>query len=201
MSNISHKPGHQHTHFYLTIYLISFRRTNITPVPNSPEAFKNAGYGRILRFSEPVPLSWIIRQVTKYLSIPGVSVATPQWLSLSSRPSHPISSVGICAGSGGSMLANVDVDLWFTGEVSHHEALAAIEKGTCVITTFHSNSERAFFRNKMHDVLGDQIRRVILDLESKGQWEGEDTRNGFDVGTSEADADPFSIVKVGDEGW
>jgi putative NIF3 family GTP cyclohydrolase 1 type 2 len=34
-------------------------------------------------------------------------------------PSTPIRTVAICAGSGGSMLAGTDADVYFTGEMSH----------------------------------------------------------------------------------
>lgn len=45
-----------------------------------------------------------------------------------------ISTIGICAGSGEHVLANLDVDVLFTGELSHHHALAATEKGQLVVT-------------------------------------------------------------------
>ena len=39
------------------------------------------------------------------------------------RPDHPrsekVTSVAICAGSGGSMLLGVDADVYLTGEMSH----------------------------------------------------------------------------------
>lgn len=45
---------------------------------------------------------------------------------------HSIRKVGICAGSGGSLLRGVDADLLFTGELGHHDALAAVESGKVV---------------------------------------------------------------------
>ncbi len=47
---------------------------------------------------------------------------------------YSIKKIGLCAGSGGSMFKNLNVDLLFTGELSHHEALAAKERGISVIT-------------------------------------------------------------------
>ena len=44
-----------------------------------------------------------------------------------------VSTVAICAGSGGSMLLGVDADVYFTGEMSHHEVLAAVQGGHNVI--------------------------------------------------------------------
>lgn len=48
------------------------------------------------------------------------------------------------------MLNGLEVDLLFTGELSHHEALAAIEQGKVVITAFHSNTERGFLKGVLN---------------------------------------------------
>ena len=44
-----------------------------------------------------------------------------------------IQSVGICAGSGASFLEGAQADLWWTGEMSHHEILATVAGGTHVV--------------------------------------------------------------------
>ncbi|EPE34426.1 NIF3 (NGG1p interacting factor 3)-like protein [Glarea lozoyensis ATCC 20868] len=173
-------------------------RTNITPHPSPPSTMSTAGYGRILRFSTPQPLNTLIKAITTSLNIPYLSVATPQSLSSNSARAHPISSIGICAGSGGSMLNGLDVDLLFTGELSHHEALAAIEMGKCVITAFHSNTERAFLGDRMKGLLEKEVTGVIAGLRQKGTWKVDE---GFEVGVSEADRDPFYVVGRGVEGW
>ncbi|KAH6677185.1 NIF3 NGG1 interactin-like proteing factor 3-like 1 [Halenospora varia] len=158
----------------------NFSRGVITPVAGPP-GFEGAGYGRIVRFASPQRLGELVSKINSQLGLHGCSVATPQNVPLGGHKGQlPISSVGICAGSGGSMLAGLDVDLVFTGELSHHEALAIIEKGKCVVTTFHSNSERAFFRRMM------QPKMVV--------------ENGFDISVSEMDRDPFDIVRRG-ESW
>ena len=48
---------------------------------------------------------------------------------------HRVKKVALCAGSGGSVFKGLTgVDVFFTGEFSHHEALAAVERGISVIT-------------------------------------------------------------------
>lgn len=42
------------------------------------------------------------------------------------------------------MLGGVKADVWLTGELSHHDVLAANAAGTTVILTDHSNTERGF---------------------------------------------------------
>jgi len=129
-----------------------------TKVPGYP----GAGMGRIVRLSEPVPLTDIIDRIGLGLGNPkGFPIAVPQGKQAGDMM---IRSIGICAGSGGHLFgemekAGEEVDLLFTGELSHHEALAAIEKGKCVICLFHSNTERGF----LHSVLKVQLEATIAE--------------------------------------
>lgn len=166
--------------------------TVLTPVKDAPPGFERAGYGRIVRFHTPQTLGEIIARIAFQLKLPGVSVAAPQSVPASERDQIKISSVGICAGSG-SMLNGLDVDLLFTGELSHHEALAAIENGKCVITTFHSNSERRFLEARLLDQLNAATKVEVEELGKKGQWEESLTKD-FTIAASKADRDPFVIV-------
>lgn len=50
--------------------------------------------------------------------------------------------VGLCAGSGGDLVSAAlaqGADAFVTGEMRHHDALAAAAKGLTVICTLHSN--------------------------------------------------------------
>lgn len=89
------------------------------------------------------------------------------------------------------MLSGLDVDLLFTGELSHHEALAAIEQGKCVITTFHSNTEREFIKRNMRFELEASIEDVLDSMAEDGQWEGRG--DDFTIRVSRSDADPFTV--------
>ncbi|TVY40213.1 Protein NIF3-like protein [Lachnellula occidentalis] len=164
----------------------------LTPVKDAPQGFESAGYGRIVRFHTPQTLGDIIARITFQLKLSCVSVATPQSIPTEKRNQIKISSVGICAGSG-SMLNGLDVDLLFTGELSHHEALAAIEKGKCVITTFHSNSERRFLEARLLDQLNAATKEEVEELGKKGQWEESLTKD-FTIAASKTDRDPFVVA-------
>lgn len=124
------------------------------------EGYPGAGMGRIVRFSDPIPLPDIIDRIGLGLGNPrGFPIAVPQGKQAGDMM---IRSIGICAGSGGHLFSEMEkageeVDLLFTGELSHHEALAAIEKGKCVICLFHSNTERGF----LHSVLKVQLEATI----------------------------------------
>lgn len=175
-------------------------------VPQSPEleSHPGAGMGRIVHFTQPQPLTALLDRIGRGLNNPkGFPIAIPQNTSISDLS---ISSVGICAGSGASLLLNLDVDLLFTGEMSHHEALAAIEKGQVVINLFHSNSERGFLAEVLREQLEDAVeeewaavreekavREENSGVEDEGIKEALDEED-FEVLVSEVDRDPYGIV-------
>jgi len=172
-----------------------------TKVPGHP----GAGMGRIVRFDKPVPLTEIIDRIGLGLGNPkGFPIAVPQGKQAGDMQ---ISSVGICAGSGGGMFSQMEkdgeeVDLYFTGELSHHEALAAIEKGKCVICLFHSNTERGFLhgvlRGQLEETIAEEwerVRREELEAGSVSEELKESLEDEhFDVAVSEVDRDPYGIM-------
>lgn len=176
----------------------SIPHTRRPVIPQTPEikTHPGAGMGRVVEFADAQPLPTLLDRIGKGLNNPkGFPIAIPQNASIGDIK---IRSVGICAGSGGSLLGNLDVDLLFTGEMSHHEALAAIEKGQVVISLFHSNSERGF----LAEVLREQLEDTI-----EGEWQAireEDKGNEglqealmddhVEVAVSEVDRDPYGIV-------
>ena len=172
-------------------------------VPQSPElaSHPGAGMGRVVRFDDPQPLSTLLDRIGAGLNNPkGFPIAIPQNKSIDEIT---INSVGICAGSGGSLLGNLDVDLLFTGEMSHHEALAAIEKGQVVISLFHSNSERGFLSEVLLDQLDEQVDTEWKTLreEEAGNEELKEAleEESFEIFVSEADRDPYGIVVLNND--
>lgn len=167
---------------------------DITDVPN-------AGMGRIVRFETAQKLSSIIERIARGVGNPkGFPIAVPQGSNISDIY---IKSIALCAGSGGSLFAGLDdIDLLFTGELSHHEALAAIERGQCVITLFHSNTERGFLHNVLKAQLLEKVKEEWQnirkeELSKDGVSEEllealEDEYVGVEV--SEKDRDPYGIV-------
>jgi len=110
-------------------------------------------------------------------------IAIPQGSTLDSLK---IESIGICAGSGGSILDDLDVDMLLTGEMSHHETLKATEQGKVVVALFHSNSERGFLRA----VLRGQLEGAL----KEEWWDGEGHYEDVSVNVSESDRDPYGIL-------
>ena len=183
--------------------LTSIPHTRKPVVPQSPElaSHPGAGMGRVVHFDEPQPLPALLDRIGTGMNNPkGFPIAIPQEKNIGDIT---IRSVGICAGSGGSLLGNLDVDLLFTGEMSHHEALAAIEKGQVVISLFHSNSERGFLSEVLLDQLDDQIEKEwkLLREEEADQDELKEALadEDFDVWVSEKDRDPYGIVVLNND--
>lgn len=161
----------------------------------------DAGMGRIVEFDEPQPLSTVIDRIARGVGNPkGFPVAVPQGRSIGDIT---IKSVAMCAGSGGSLFAGLDdIDLLFTGELSHHEALAAIERGQCVVTLFHSNTERGFLHSVLKAQLEDKIQEEWATIRKEERAQKE-IPEGFlevlndetvEVENSEKDRDPYGLI-------
>lgn len=131
--------------------------------------------GRLVTLSEKVPLSKLVENVKKSLGLEYVQVAKASAsLASSSSAEQMVSTIAICAGSGGLVFKNVEADVFYTGELSHHEALYFVETGSSVIACNHSNTERAFL----------QVMKAQL----------QDELPEADVEVSETDRDPFETV-------
>lgn len=56
--------------------------------------------------------------------------------------SGPVTTVAVIPGSGGSILGTAEADLVVTGDVSHHQARAAVAAGMSIIDPGHAATER-----------------------------------------------------------
>ncbi|EUC53532.1 NIF3 (NGG1p interacting factor 3) [Rhizoctonia solani AG-3 Rhs1AP] len=141
------------------------------------EKEEGAGAGRIVTLSEPVSLETLCKRVKAYCGLNHLQLGAT-----TESHSHLIRTIAICAGSGGSLLKGVSADAYLTGEMSHHEVLAAVAQGTSVILCGHSNTERPYLptlQKKLQQALDD-------DDELAGK--------NYDVVISTSDADPLIIV-------
>lgn len=155
-------------------------RSVVQPISAPPPlGFDGSGYGRKVEFAQPVLVSELVRRVAEGLGgLKYVMVAAPKQPLLSSRC---VQSAAVCAGSGWDVLKNCPVDVLVTGEMTHHNALRAVMENKVVITVFHSNSERAYLRQRMQPALEAELRK----LDGQAQ-----------VLISSEDADPYEIWDV-----
>ncbi|KAK0209786.1 GTP cyclohydrolase 1 type 2/Nif3 [Armillaria fumosa] len=92
--------------------------------------------GRLMILDEPVSVKELIGRVKRHLGLSQVQVAI-------------IRTVAICGGSGGSMLVGREDDVYFTGEMSHHEVLASVAAGKNVVLCGHTNAERGYLSERL----------------------------------------------------
>jgi putative NIF3 family GTP cyclohydrolase 1 type 2 len=152
-------------------------RNVLKSLKNPPTDFAGCGYGLQVTLDRALSAEDILSGFgARVFDSPYLNVAAPRGCDLGSAS---VGSIGVCAGSGGSILKDSDADMYITGEMSHHEALRAIQLGKIVATTFHSNSERAFLGKRMRGLLEERLR----------EWEPS-----AEVLVSEADQDPFRTI-------
>jgi putative NIF3 family GTP cyclohydrolase 1 type 2 len=107
------------------------------PVTTSHEAI---GQGRLLGLGEAIGLDEAIRRLKSHLGVDTLRVAAA-----SGAGAVPdISSIALAAGAGGGVVAKVPADLYVTGEMRHHDVLQAVQCGTSVLLSEHTNTERGY---------------------------------------------------------
>lgn len=142
----------------------------------------NPGSGRVFTLDneEGIPLLKLVENVKRLFGLSHVRVATalPHM-----EGGLNVRTVGVCAGSGASVLGDIEADVLLTGEMSHHEVLAALEKGTSVILCEHTNTERGYL----------EILRLRLLAFFSGNKDVAPIQEATVV-VSKVDRDPLQIV-------
>lgn len=126
-------------------------------------------FGRVIALAKPLPFAALLHRCKKRFGVRSLQIARP------AKTSAKVTSIAVAAGAGGSVLRGAAADVLVTGEMSHHDALAAIAAGRSVVLAGHSNTERGFL-----PVLAKRLRNAF----------GRD----LDVRVSKADRDPFVVA-------
>tara|TARA_Y100001933_G_scaffold139723_1_gene138596 strand:+ start:32557 stop:33675 length:1119 start_codon:yes stop_codon:yes gene_type:complete len=114
------------------------------------------GMGRILTVEKSLTLNTCISRLKKHLGVRTLDIAKAV-----GKASHSIRKIGICAGAGGSLLESAgDIDLFITGEMRHHDVLAAVDRGISVLLAGHTQTERPFLP-RLRDMLVEQGARTV----------------------------------------
>jgi dinuclear metal center YbgI/SA1388 family protein len=136
------------------------------------------GQGRIGKLATPTSLPDLLRRLKEGLGIDHLLVS-PASLPTSPSPHPPtlIQKAAVLAGAGREHLKDAiaqKAQLYLTGEIPHHDALAAAKAGVTVVATLHSNSERATLK-RLRDRLAEKAPTLTCTL-------------------STLDRDPFQIL-------
>ncbi|MFG0249550.1 MAG: Nif3-like dinuclear metal center hexameric protein [Phycisphaeraceae bacterium JB051] len=128
---------------------------DIIPLHAEPVTAKQ-GMGRIITLQKSLSLQTCITRLKKHLGVKTLEICKVPG---NDRPS--IRRIGVCAGAGGSFLGSLkNVDLYITGEMRHHDMLAAVDRGIHLLLAGHTQTERPFL-TRLRDMLIEQGARSI----------------------------------------
>jgi len=147
-----------------------FRPDSIHPLEQKIGEDPGVGQGRMVTLEKPTPLATLIPDIKKHLGVHHVQVADV---------AKGVQTIAICAGSGGAVFSGVKADLYWTGEMSHHEVLAAVARGINVVLCGHSNTERGYLPLLQQKLLAGLAEEGIRDVE---------------IVVSSKDKDPLMII-------
>jgi len=119
------------------------------------------GLGRIGELVRPLRVARIIKKVKE--------ITGAKALGLVGDEKRLVRKAAVCAGSCGKIINQViaaKADLYLTGELKHHQALAAQEAGVTCICLSHTVSER-FILKKIAKQLQKQIKSVTIKISQK----------------------------------
>ncbi|KAI5998301.1 NGG1p interacting factor 3 [Pisolithus albus] len=109
------------------------------------------GLGRLVALHQETAIEVVVERIKGHLGLDYVDLARP-------LVPRQVRTIAVCAGSGGSVLAGVNADVYFTGEMSHHEVLAATAAGRYVVLCGHTNTERGYL-----PVLASKLRALLAE--------------------------------------
>ncbi|MBL4699815.1 MAG: Nif3-like dinuclear metal center hexameric protein [Phycisphaeraceae bacterium] len=122
----------------------------------SPPVASTVGMGRILTLDKPLSFNACVSRLKKHLGVKILNIAKT-----TANECSLIRKIGLCAGAGGSLLEQAgDIDLFITGEMRHHDVLAAVDGGISVLLAGHTQTERPFLP-RLRDMLIEQGARTI----------------------------------------
>ena len=119
------------------------------------------GLGRIGELERALPMKTIVQRIKKATGAKAVGIV--------GQENRLIKKAAVCAGSCGAIINLVigaRVDLYLTGELKHHQALAAQEAGLTCLCLTHTVSER-FMLKKLAGQLRKQLKGVSVIISRK----------------------------------
>ncbi len=113
------------------------------------------GLARIITLKDPVSILNLGKKIKQALQLNHLQIASIE---------RPIKTLALCAGAGIEALRGICADVYLTGEMKHHDVLAAVENGTGVILCGHTETERGYLsilRQRLLDETNKAIDLII----------------------------------------
>ena len=104
---------------------------------------RGVGIGRRIRLDQPASLKSLVQRIKSRLGISHI------WAGVGRDAPAKHSTIGLCPGAGVSVLDEAirqGCDLFFTGEMRHHNVLSAQDRGCTVVLAGHTNTERGYLK-------------------------------------------------------
>ena len=106
------------------------------------------GQGRFVQLADAITLGAAVAAIKKHLGLSQLRVA--EAFARGDEPRGPLSirNIAVCAGAGGSVFEKLSgYDLYFTGEMRHHDVRARVASGSSVVLCEHTHTERGYLRS------------------------------------------------------
>jgi len=119
------------------------------------------GLGRVGKLARPMRINALIERIKKTTGAKSIGLV--------GDTKRLVKSAAVCAGTCGKILHKVieaKADLYLTGELKHHEALAAQQAGLTCICLSHTVSER-FILKKLSRQLKNHLKSVTIHISRK----------------------------------
>ena len=116
-----------------------------------PEPVRKVGAGRRLVLDQPATVHDLADRLRGHLDRSRIRY------SLAADEDHTFKTIGVVPGSGGSfakLAKSEGCELLITGEMTHHEILAASQSGLSILLAGHTNTERGYLGRLREKLLG-----------------------------------------------
>eukprot|EP00758_Cryptobia_borreli_P011385 Tbor_TRINITY_DN5650_c1_g1::TRINITY_DN5650_c1_g1_i1::g.8990::m.8990 len=136
----------------------------------------------------------IVDNMRLSLCVPTARVALPDgWTGATN-----IKRLAVCAGSGGSLFNSIRdgdrIDMLVSGEMGHHDVLAALASGKAVVLFEHTNTERGFLQQKLKGYLENALGLSLENVQSDST--GVPSSSNIRIVVSSTDKDPLVVWPV-----
>lgn len=109
----------------------------IEPLPE-----RGSGQGRRIVLDQPLTTGEIAEKLKAHLGVQRLKLTAP-----GGDHARRITHIGVCAGSGSELApvaAENGCEMYITGEMTHHQVMAHLDRGLGVILAGHTNTERGY---------------------------------------------------------
>lgn len=139
----------------------------VEPLPE-----RTAGQGRRIVLDRPLTTGEIADKLKAHLGVTRLKLTAP-----GADHARKVTHIGVCAGSGGDLApvaAENGCEMYITGEMTHHQVMAHLDRGLGIILAGHTNTERGYL-----PILAKKLKKELP---------------GLDVRVSEADRSQLEWV-------